>query len=798
MMGAVTATVAADIGRRRLQSAVLASVLLLASAAATFALNVLVASDDPFRQAFERARGAHLVVEYHATLDEAEIERTTSTGVVTASAGPWPLARAALMGPDGSILDRQTVSGRPQPDDSIDSVEMSAGRWVQRRGEIVIEPLTADVLGIGIGSTVVIHPAGGVPGANPRAPIDKPSEPQVRGTGVVVSVTGLATSVSTPETVAWMDPSDLAAMTDDQPTAQQVLYRVEPSASAADLAVALEQITGNLGAESVVDSRTWLDARREVNDTASLYVPILLAFAAFALAAAAFAIANVVSGIVLTRYRDIGVMKAIGFTPTEVTSIVVGQVLVPVLIGAVAGTLIGVIVSAPTVERMTRSFGLPASFAVALPVVIAVPVVGTGVSLLAAIGPAVRAGRLNAVAAITRGAGPPGGRASGRLRRLGLRVPAGLAARLGLAAGAAHPIRAAMTTGALVVGVAAATFAVGVNLSLVRAVAQLDRTAASPVRAELVDRSASPDAITAMIVAREDTARSVGVGQIDAAAARLGELDVVGYAGDASWIGYELIRGRWFSEPGEVVAPTPVFTQGGLRLGDSLTIEGPAGSVEVRLVGETFEVADGEAVNLVVRGDWAVLTALDGLARPDRWEVQPHPGVSPAAYARALRADAAGALEVFTIDDSSSDEEFLLFLSVVTTMGIVLVALAMGAVFNTVVLETRQRARETAILRTIGLAPAQVMTMVIVTVVPLGILAGLLGVPLGLGLQRVALSIMGEIAGMTGVPDSTYDVVAPAVLVALASAGLAIGLVGAFVPAQRAARARIAPVLQAE
>ena len=50
----------------------------------------------------------------------------------------------------------------------------------------------------------------------------------------------------------------------------------------------------------------------------------------------------------------------------------------------------------------------------------------------------------------------------------------------------------------------------------------------------------------------------------------------------------------------------------------------------------------------------------------------------------------------------------------------------------------------------------------------------------------------------TRVPESTFDVYVPLAMAGLALTGLAIAVVGAYLPAQRAARARIAPVLQAE
>ena len=78
------------------------------------------------------------------------------------------------------------------------------------------------------------------------------------------------------------------------------------------------------------------------------------------------------------------------------------------------------------------------------------------------------------------------------------------------------------------------------------------------------------------------------------------------------------------------------------------------------------------------------------------------------------------------------------------------------------------------------------------------IILWLLGVPLGIAFQRATLVYMGQIAAGTRVPESTFDVFTPLVLTGLAASGLAIAAVGAYLPAQRAARARIAPVLQAE
>ena len=271
-------------------------------------------------------------------------------------------------------------------------------------------------------------------------------------------------------------------------------------------------------------------------------MPVLLAFAIFALLAAAFLIANIVSGVVLTSYRDIGVMKAVGYTPGQVSLILAGQVLAPAILGSVVGVVIGTIASQPVIHDTAESFGLPTVYALSASVVVAVLGVALATCLLAAVVPAVRAGRISPVAAMTRGVAPSLRADGGRLRRLGLALPVGLPGRLGMSAGLAHPVRASMMLGALVVGVAAATFALGLNWSLLQVMTDLNRDAASPIRVEAMGAEggggkvqavplpaggapgaagaagdpapADPTHVTSAIAAHPGTAHSVAIGQI--------------------------------------------------------------------------------------------------------------------------------------------------------------------------------------------------------------------------------------------------------------------------------------------
>jgi putative ABC transport system permease protein len=801
-MGAVRSKISADLRHRRLQGVAIGLVLLLASGAATLALSILVEAQAPFDRAFARTNGAHLVVDYDGAVPTADLSATLSASPVATGAGPWPVTSGAIRYPGGGMLDIGAVSGRPVADPGIDRVTIESGRWWANPGEVVLDASEAAILGAAIGDSVELvappeHKREASGGSRAVVPpkSEAPTEPPA---SVTLTLVGIAASVSTPDVIAWASPADVAALAGEATPQQRMLYRLVRAESSADLGSALRTMSQPLPADAVVDSRTYLDTKGEVDELASLYVPVLLAFSVFALLAAGFMVANVVSGIVLANYRDIGIMKALGFTPADVVKVLLAQVFVPAGLGTAFGLLLGTLASRPTVEATARSFGVPGEFIPTWWILVAVPAIALAVTGLAAAGPAIQAGRISAVDAIAHGRAPSASPDGGRLRRLGLRLPVPLPARLGLSLGLAHPARAAMLTGALTAGVAAATFALGLNGSLVKLVDTADRVASAPVRGELNAEPSAAAEISATIAAMPTTDQVVAIGETEASMAGVGQVAVIGYQGASQWVGYELIRGRWFTGPGEAVAPTNLYTVSGLQIGDRVTLSSDGHQLVVTLVGEALDVEGGDVDGLLLRADWADVTALDPAAAIGRWEMRPAEGTEPRVYATSIDQATGGRVATYTVGDDRTDVDFLLFLSVVAFLGGTLVAVSFGGVFNTVLLETRRLTREVAILKASGSTPAQVVAMVLASIVPAGVVAGIIGVPIGLLFQRAVLSYMGQVAAKTGIPDSMFDVFGPLMMGALIMSGLAIAAAAAYAPAQRAARAPIAVVLQTE
>jgi putative ABC transport system permease protein len=133
----------------------------------------------------------------------------------------------------------------------------------------------------------------------------------------------------------------------------------------------------------------------------------------------------------------------------------------------------------------------------------------------------------------------------------------------------------------------------------------------------------------------------------------------------------------------------------------------------------------------------------------------------------------------------------------ITTLTLLLCGVAALGVLNTVVLNMRERVQEIGVLKSLGMTPGQTHTMVITSMVGLGLLAGAIAVPIGVALQHRILPIMGDAAG-TALPNSIVDVYGTGQLIVLGATGILLAVLGALLPAGWAARSRVATALRAE
>ena len=778
-MSAVLRKSLADMRRRKVQTAVIALVLLLSSLSTTLALTLLVESDAPFDHAFQQAQGAHLTMTVAASAaTETEVRATGQTSGVSAFAGPWRVIPWSIQRPDGQSFT-VPLAGRDGPGGSVDRLTLISGRWAQRVNEVVVSQQFGDKAGAQVGETLAS-------GADSPLP--------------TMTVVGVAVGVGNGPG-AWTLPAALPLVANGKfQTTYLMAYRLTHSGTQHDIDVVASAITAQLRTGAVLDSTSYLTAKLDADRTTAVMIPFLLAFSAFALLASAFIIANLVTGAVIAGTRDIGIMKSLGFTPVQVVAVFAGQMLVPAIAGCLVGVPVGILLSQPFLADTAHAFNLPQTFGIAPGPdalgVLAILVVVTVTTVLTSL----RAGRMSAATAIATGSAPAAGHGY-RLARIAARLPLARALTLGAGESLARPGRSAMTVGAILIGVATVAFSLGLSRSLADVKSGLTRDqqvqltvfrqgggnggkgpAGGPTDAQ----------ITSLIGAQPGTARFVAETRVDAAVAGAGEpVPLTAYRGDASWLGYPLIHGRWFGSAGEAVAPTAFLTRTGHHLGDTIIATVNGQDLQLRLTGEIFDM---QGDNILLRTGWG---SIPGNLEAREYEIQLRPGTNANVYAGALQSASPG-IGVDVRGQGGIDTAFILINSTLAGLALILTLIALAGVFNTVVLNTREKARDVAVLKAVGMTPMQVVAMVLGSVALLGIVGAAAGIPAGIVLHRNILVLMGQIASGTGIPSSYFNVFDPSMLVLLVTAALSIAMFGALLPAQWAARSRVTEVLQTE
>lgn len=777
-MSAVWSAARAALRRRRFQTAVIGLVVLFSSATVVAALALLSASSQPFDRVFAEQRGAHLLATFDPALaSDADLAATAELDGIDSAAGPFgQIATTLELAEERNGGIPMTIAGRDDPGGPIDRLDLWQGRWATAEGEIVLNFAPTDPdspqLPIPIGSTV------------------RTSD------GTSLTVVGLAYSFG--QTAgAWVSSAQMAAM---HPTATQMLYRLADHETAADIEAALTAITGAAPADSLTGSQSYLALKEDISSELGIFLVLLTVFGALGLTVAVLIVANVVSGAVVSGLRHIGILKALGFTPRQVVWVYLVMVSLPAVIGAAVGTVLGHLLAVGVMTDIFREAGLGSPTVNPWADVLAFAGMPALV-LLAALAPALRAHRLSANEAISAGSAPRGGRGL-RAHRWLSGTPLPRSVSLGLGLPFARPGRTALTAAAVILGVTTATFTAGLAAFATEIDNLIQRHEAAQV--EVVGGSSGPLAETGSQLddqATEDLLRSLP-GTSNVTANLRMPVSAYGFAklpdlwfirGDSSDMGFteQLVQGRWIDGAGEAVASSKIINQNDLALGDEITLELDGRTTTVSIVGVIMGSGSG-----TVYTDWAALTDLTsdvaGLGSPISYEVKLEPGTDPDEYLTAV-TDAG----LFGQSMRQSDAVAVAVVSLATTFALMLGTVAALGVFNTVALNARERRRDLGMLKSIGMTPRQVVTMMVMSMAGLSAIGGLVGIGLGVIAHRQIMQLAAA-ASQIDMPDSVLQTWNAPLLALLALAGLAIAVAGAFLPARGAARLTIAEVLRSE
>jgi putative ABC transport system permease protein len=782
-MSAVWLAARGAVRRRRLQTVITGLVVFVSAATIVIALSQLATTGDLFGQAFTAQNGAHLVAAFDsARVSDARLEQTARQPGVTAAAGPFAEATVNVT----SVTSRQpqgpgpampspvtpgqlTVVGRVGPGGPVDHLDLWLGHWATAPGQVVVNlPATDHVGSQFLGSSL-----------------------RLSG-GQALTVVGVADSVSQ-SAGAWVAPAAITAL---HPAATQMLYRFAAAATAADIRADLATVTAGLPRGALVSAQSYLTVGQSYSAGLGIYVPLLLAFGIVALAVAILIVANVISGAVVSGYRHIGILKATGYTPNQVTAVYLVMIGIPALIGGVLGVAAGTALAVLFAGIAQHGLGLRNS--VVSPPADIITLAGLlAVVAATALGSALRARRLPAARAISAGSAPGSGRAV-RLQRLlaGTRLPR--AVSLGLGLPFTRPARTALTLAAMVLGVLTATMCTGLTSTAIgygnveegHESTQVTVTAGQPGppgqgQAASPPSTAATQALLQSLpgAAHVNASMETPVSLVDSTQS----IDVNFVRGNTN-LGGPVVKGHWIDGPYQAVAPPGFLANHDVTIGSHLTLDMGGKPVTITIVGETWAGSDTIDVG------WQTLTTLAPGQQANRYSVQLTSGASVSAYIAAVqKADPRlnpapnDGINAGTALIGTSATLFTVLLAITAALG----------VFNTVVLSTRERRRDLGMLKSIGMTPREVTAMMVTAMAELGALGTLIGLPLGILAHRLVVAAITHAAYII-LPAYMINVWSAALVAALAFSGLVIAILGAFIPARCAARLTIATVLHNE
>jgi FtsX-like permease family len=432
--------------------------------------------------------------------------------------------------------------------------------------------------------------------------------------------------------------------------------------------------------------------------------------------------------------------------------------------------------------------------------------------------------------AATRAAGPAGAPAiPGRPSALGAAlsrwgsVTGGLGVRMAFEPGrgsTAVPVRSALAGTIVAVGAVAGALVFGASLVTLVGTphqygqnwdAQLDLGFGS-VPANLAGQMLHPDPAVAGYTSGDYGLVSVkgtlvgAIGLDPPAAARPGD----GYV--------TVLAGRAPARPDEIALGAKTMTAAHVRIGQGIpvvinhtAVTGPPVTRTMRVVGEVILPAFSRgSFNPTDLGTGALLTA-SVLSEPQRnspcpsgicynfFLVRYRPGTDQASAAATLTALATragcppGACPVTSDQRPGDIRDYASVQDTPLVLGALLVVLAVGTLAHVLLTGVRQRRRDLAVLKTLGLSRGQVLRLVAWQASALGCVALLAGLPLGVLAGRQAWAAFADAAGIAPAPDI------PLMLILLTvPATLLIAVLIAIWPGWRAARLRPAAVLWSE
>ncbi len=334
-----------------------------AAAAVTIGLALHGVTKAPYERTRAASSGpdvvAHIIPSHPDPSEPAptgEVQPLERAAGVVAHSGPFPVTWAPLQA--GSITAGAEIEGRDSAAAAVDQPKLTSGSWA-RPGAVVIEAGFAEALGLHVGDRLRLAGISfRVVGTAVTAAV--PGYPEVCYLSCDYSVNGPSGSPG----LVWLTAADtaLAARTANQPLTYFLNLKLGNPASAAAFVGRYDAATANEPDAPYLIS--WQDISNEDAKTTGIVQLILFTGSGLLVLLALASVAVLVGGRMAEQSRRVGLMKAVGGTPTLVAAVlIVEHVIIGVVaagIGLLAGWLTAPLLDGPGAGLLGTA-GTPAS-----------------------------------------------------------------------------------------------------------------------------------------------------------------------------------------------------------------------------------------------------------------------------------------------------------------------------------------------------------------------------------------------------------------------------------------------------
>jgi putative ABC transport system permease protein len=468
---------ARDLRRRPAEGALLLLAIMAATTTLTLGLVLQGITDKPYQSTREATAGPDVVASVAPVprryggqrANRAGLEALADAPGVTGHSGPYPVTWATLRA--NSYSGPVRVDGRDRAPAQVDQPKLTQGSWI-REGGAVVEAAYADALDVGVGDRITLS-ALDLDLGNGQ-PVAGRTSRSFRVVGVAVT----AAAVPYPEVsclavcpgnvgLVWLTRTDARSLAPPDTFAYVSYLRLaDPDAAPAFVNANNAPRDVNGGPSKSDAEAPSLQAWQEISKASANLVEnqrrALLTGGWLLVVLALASVAVLVGGRMAAQIRRVGLLKAVGGTPSLVAAVLLAEYVVVALLAAAAGLAAGwlaaPVISDPSAGLLGRAGPPPLTIST----VGLVTAVALGVAVAATFVPAVRAARTSTVRALADSARSP--RRTAWLIALSARLPVPLLLALRIAA--RRPRRVVLATLSIAITVSGVVAALSAHADL--------------------------------------------------------------------------------------------------------------------------------------------------------------------------------------------------------------------------------------------------------------------------------------------------------------------------------------------